>query len=142
MEEIYVGQLLSARFMAALKRPDDDVINAYVAAHTTFPHRAEAMHGLSLFLRTQGRYQEAYEGAKAALTIPAPSGALFMEAWIYEYGLLDELAVSAYWSGHYQEAAEACERMLAENKFPGDTRQRVLDNLRFSREKLGVRLVA
>jgi len=141
-EEIYVGLLFSARYLVALDKPDDEVIAAFAAAHASFPHRAEALHDLSRFLRTKARYQEAYEGAKAALGVPMPAGALFMEAWIYEYGLLDELAVSAYWSGHYNEAAEACERLLAENKMPMEMRTRVLENLRFSREKSGVKLVA
>lgn len=136
-EEIYVGLLLTARFMVALDKPDEEVIKAYADAHASFPHRAEALHGLSQFLRYKGRYQEAYDGAQAGLAIPTPQGALFMEAWIYDYGLLDELSVSAFWSGHYNEGAEACERLLAENKMPGDMRQRVIDNLRFCREKLG-----
>ncbi len=136
-EESYVGLLLTARFIEMMGKPDEEVIEAYSAAQAAFPHRAEALHGLSRFLRFKARYQEAYDGAKAALAIPMPQGALFMETWIYEYGLLDELSVSAYWSGHYKEAAEACERLLAENKIPADIRPRVLENLRFSREKAG-----
>ena len=141
-EESYVGLLLAARFLLAQEKPDAEVIEAFAAAHAAFPHRAEALHDLSRFLRFKGRYQEAYEGAKAALTLPTPQGSLFMEAWIYDYGLLDELSVSGYWAGHYKEAAEACERLLTENKHPSEMRQRVLDNLKFAREKAGIHLAA
>ena len=141
-EEVYVSLLFAARAMMTLEKPDTEVIEAFVAAHASFPHRAEALHDLSRFLRLKGRYQEAYDGAKAALSIPMPMGALFMETWIYEYGLLDEMAVSAFWAGHHKECAEACERLLAESKFAPEMRPRVIENLRFAREKAGVRLVA
>jgi hypothetical protein len=31
----------------------------------------------------------------------------FLESWIYDYGLLDELAVNAYWVEKYDDSASA-----------------------------------
>jgi hypothetical protein len=36
-----------------------------------------------------------------------------LEGWIYEYGVLDEYAVNAYWIGKYAECLKACRKILA-----------------------------
>jgi hypothetical protein len=61
---------------------------------------------------------------------------LFVEPLIYEYGLLDELAVNAYWVERYAECLDACERLLHDGKMPEEMRERVEMNARFAREKL------
>jgi hypothetical protein len=70
------------------------------------------------------------------LKIPLPTEGLFLQSWIYEYGLLDELAVNAYWVERYKECLKACELLLREGKCPADMRERVQENARFAREKL------
>jgi hypothetical protein len=92
--------------------------------------------------RLSARYKEGYEIAKrAGLLRDAPEG-LFVEPWIYEYGLLDEFAVNAYWAGAYQECLDACERILREGKCPQAQRPRIEANAAFARQKLGIRDVA
>jgi glycosyltransferase involved in cell wall biosynthesis len=66
-----------------------------------------------------------------------PDG-LFVEPWIYEYGLLDEFAVNAYWAGEYRECLDACERILREGKCPEGQRARIVANAAFARQKLGI----
>ena len=39
--------------------------------------------------------------------MPRPANCLLIEGWIYDWGLLDELAVNGYWSGHYRESLDA-----------------------------------
>jgi hypothetical protein len=70
------------------------------------------------------------------LAVTQPTIGLFLEPWIYEYGLLDEYAVNAYWIGRYDESLAACERMLRENKCPPDVRARIEQNAAFARAKL------
>ena len=59
-----------------------------------------------------------------------------MEPWIYDYGLLDELAVNAYWSGAYRECLDACGRILRDGKCPEAQRPRIEANAAFARQKL------
>jgi len=66
------------------------------------------------------------------LEIARPNDALAFENWIYEYGLLDEFAVNAYWTERYKECADACDRLLSEGKLPTDQRDRVLKNRNFA----------
>ena len=92
------------------------------------PTRAEALHGAARFCRRKGIYEHGYEFATRGLAIPYPVDAPSVEGWIYEFGLLDELAVNAYWIGRYRECADACDRLLSEGKLPIEKRDRVLKN--------------
>ena len=94
------------------------------------------MHGASRFCRHKKRFEEGFQLANRGLEIAKPAGGLFVETWIYEYGLLDELAVNGYWSGHYQQSIDACEKLLSGGKCPANQRDRIAANANFSRQKL------
>ncbi len=135
-EEVFESLYQAAKLQEALKRPAEEVIATYLRATEAVPTRAEALHGASRFCRIEGRNEEGYQYAKRGLDIPLPIGGLFVENWVYEYGLLDELAVHAYWTGRYDESLAACERLLREGKIPVHDRDRIEKNAQFAREKL------
>ncbi len=112
------------------------MLAAYDLASKTCPTRAEALHAKARFCRENNLFKEGYESAKNGLAIKYPTDALFVEDWIYDYGLLDELSINAYWCGRYAEAADACERILNEHKIPSDMRVRVEANRQYSIERL------
>jgi hypothetical protein len=112
------------------------VISAYLEAANSLPSRAEALHGLSRFCRWRGRNEEGYAHAKRGVAVPYPVEGLFVTAWIYDYGLLDELAVNAYWAGHFGESLDACVTLLSTPKLPASERDRVAANARFAAAKL------
>ena len=114
----------------------EQVIATYLRATEAAPTRAEALHGAARFCRSKGRNEEGYQYARRGCDIPVPTGGLFVESWVYAYGLLDELAINGYWSGHHREALDACLRLLASSALPVDQRERVGQNARFSLEKL------
>ena len=58
---------------------------------------------------------------------------------MYDYGVLDEFAVNAYWTGRYEDCLGACQRLLHEGKIPDDMRARVKRNAEFAAEKIGRR---
>jgi hypothetical protein len=86
--------------------------------------------------RTQQQYAKGYELARRGRSFRRPKRGLFVETWIYDYGLLDEFAVLAYWTGHYSECLHACSRLLEEQKIPQDQRERVCQNAHYSIEKM------
>ena len=53
---------------------------------------------------------------------------LAVEDWIYDFGALDEYAVTAFWTDRYAECVDACDRLLSEGKLPTEERGRVLKN--------------
>ena len=135
-EEVFISLYSVAQLKEQLGHPDQEVIDAYLRATDALPTRAEALHGASRLCRNKGRNEEGYELAKRGLEIPMPSDALFVEPWIYETGLLDELAVNAYWSGRYRDCLDASLKILESNKISGADMQRVTGNARFALEKL------
>jgi exopolysaccharide biosynthesis predicted pyruvyltransferase EpsI/glycosyltransferase involved in cell wall biosynthesis/GR25 family glycosyltransferase involved in LPS biosynthesis len=135
-EEVFVSLLQVARLREQLGRPIDEILPTLETASEACPRRAEALHCASRLCRLNDRFSEGCDYASRGLKLPMPNGGLFVEPWIYEYGLLDELAVNAYWMGHYSDCLAACERLLQELKFPAEMHERIEQNARFAREKL------
>ena len=134
-QEVFMSLLNAAKLNESLQRPNDEVISAYKEATSACPTRAEALHGAARFCREKGSYERGYEFASQGLRIAYPKEALFVQDWVYEYGLLDELAITAYWTGRYQKCVDACDRLLNEGKLPADKRDRVLENKNFALDK-------
>ena len=120
-QEVFLSLLNAAKLKEALSYSDDEVIAAYTEANAACPTRAEALHGAARFCRDKGIYEQGYQFATKGLTIPYPKDALFTQDWIYEYGLLDEFAINAYWTGRYAECVDACDRLLSEGKLPTES---------------------
>ncbi len=135
-EEVFISLYSAAQLKQQLGHPDQDVIDAYLRAGDALPSRAEALHGASRFCRQKKRYEEGYQFAKRGLEITMPSDALFVEPWIYETGLLDELSVNAYWSGHFRDSLDASLKILATGKLSGADMQRIVSNARFASERM------
>lgn len=135
-QEVFVSLLRAARLMEELGYPDDQVIEAYLEAHRADRERAEPLHDAARLCRNRQRFRQGYDIAKRGVNLKAPAEALFVERWIYDYGLLDELAVNAYWIGKYDECLRTCRRVLATSAVPVDQRPRIEANANFAREKL------
>jgi hypothetical protein len=132
-DEYFVSAYRVAQLLAEAGAADADVIEAFEVAIRCAPHRAEPYHGLSRYLRFRTRYTQGFEAARRALGIPQPSRGMFIEHWIYEYGLLDEFAVNAFWTAHYKECAEACDTLLACRSLPEEYHGRISENARLAR---------
>lgn len=129
-EEIFISLYQVARLKQRLGHASADVIAAFEAADAVTTTRAEALHGAARLCRIEARHAEGYAFAKRGLERPQPDGALFVEPWIYQYGLLDEYAVTASWVGQYAESHEACMKILASGHLPAEQLARVTDNAR------------
>jgi LPS sulfotransferase NodH/glycosyltransferase involved in cell wall biosynthesis len=137
-QEVFICLYRIARLMEDLAYPDDEVIAAYLEAsrHGAGRERAEPLHGAARLCRNRQRWREGYDIARRAVNMRPPSEGLFLEGWIYEYGVLDELAVNAYWVGKYEECLRLCRRLLATAALPADQRPRIEANLKFAQDKL------
>ena len=134
-QEVFMSLLYAARLKEELGHPDGEVIAAYEAAANAGPGNAEALHAASRFCRGKRLHERGYRFAAKGLTIPYPRNALFVLDWVYEYGLLDEFALNAYWTGRHAVCAEACDRLLSEGKLPANERERVLGNKTLAEDK-------
>lgn len=141
VEETFVAQVQAGHMAVTLKLPYATVMEAYQKAYELRPTRAESLHALALYCRQQGQFNLACLFARRGLEIPYPSDILFVNADIYHWRLWDELAVSAYWVGQYQESKAACEEIFRRDadgiiSLSPQDRQRVLDNVNFALAKL------
>ena len=128
-EEVYISLLQAGRLREQLGEPIDAVLSLYAQASATVPRRAEALQAASRLLRLAGKNKEGFAIAAQGINLPRPEG-LFIEPWVYDYGLRDEYAINAYWAGHIAESLAACLEIL-DTDVPDDVYERVRKNLDF-----------
>lgn len=129
-EEIFISLYQVAKLKQRLGHASADVIAAFEAADAVTTTRAEALHGAARQCRLDARHAEGFAYAEKGLQRTQPSGALFVEPWIYHYGLLDEYAVTASWLGKFAESHDACMKILSGGYLPPDQLERVIGNTR------------
>jgi GR25 family glycosyltransferase involved in LPS biosynthesis/glycosyltransferase involved in cell wall biosynthesis len=134
-EEVYVSLLEAGKLAAASRRPLDEVIALYERAAQLVPARAEALHAASHYCREMGKNPEGMAFARRGIDLQQPNG-LFIQPWIYDYGILDEFAINAYWAGHCRASLDASLKLLASEKLPPEMVKRIAANARFAAEKM------
>lgn len=139
-QEVYISLLNAARIKERMQYPLAQVVQAYMDAAEAAPKRIEALHSAATYLRNQNKYNQAFMiGAHAynlMNSIPRPTDWLFSEDWIYDYGLLDELSISAYYASMFAFSKGLCEILLASNKLPSEHIERVIKNMEFANTAL------
>jgi glycosyltransferase involved in cell wall biosynthesis len=121
-----------------LKKPEDVVNKSYSRAFQYRPVRAEPLYRLASYYRQKENYLMGYLLAQHALSIKQPNDPLFVETWIYDYGVLLEHSICAYWIGKYQEAFESSMKILTLKNLPDNIRECVNNNLRFITPKIAI----
>ncbi len=135
-QEIYISLYEAGKLMAELDYPDTIVISTLLHATRIDPKRAEAYHFLSYHCRQKGKNSEGVKYGKEGLGLPVPGHALFVQGWIYEYGLIDEVSINAYWSHDYHLSLALCLQLLDTKGLPAGYVSRVVANAKFASTKL------
>lgn len=119
-EEVFWSKLRIAHLLRAIGLNSDIVSASYLDAHKYRPHRAESLYYLSEYYIEKKEYQKAYDCIKTQLAIAKPVNKdyLFNEDWIEDSGLLFQLSICSYYTGHYQESLDACDALLAKDSLP------------------------
>jgi glycosyltransferase involved in cell wall biosynthesis len=138
-EEVFCALLESARILKTLGRDTAEVTQAFLQAYRHRPSRAEPLGELALYYREHGtQWPLCQLFAARAMELPLPDDMLFVGRDWYEWRCRDEYSIAAYWMGDYEKSRLVCEQILTSGKLPEAHRPRVLDNLRFARQKLGL----
>lgn len=135
-QEIFWSLFQIALIQQHINSPTDTVIESYMKAYEYRPSRVEPLYYLASIYRNQGNPQAGYNAAFLGLTMPKSQDVLFVEHWMYDYGLLFELSISAYWIEKYTEALLASNLLLANPNLPTHIREAVERNLVWIRSKL------
>jgi len=113
-------------------KPWEEVENAYMKAHKFLPSRAEPLFEICKHYRIINDFEKGYKYGKLASIIPYPeTQTLFLYKDVYEYKILDELSICAYYIGKFKEGKEICENLLKTNIIPFDQIERINKNLEF-----------
>lgn len=111
-DEVFHALYSAALIEAAQGRPFVETVSTYMRACEAAPHRAEAWHGAAALARKHGRHDEAFELARHGLSVKRPASGLFLEPWIYDYGLYREMLLAAQATGRTGFAKAAMAKML------------------------------
>ena len=131
-EERWVAQFRAAQMADRLQMDERIVYREYLQSWIVKQHRAEPLYELARYYRAKKDFDLACYFAKQAVDIPLPANGLFINASVYEWRALDELAVSATYCKAYKEHGKAAlKKLLQEQKYPKAQHKRMLDNEKF-----------
>ena len=137
-EEVFMSLYNAADLKANLGYPPSDVVGTYLSAFDACSTRIESLHGAVRFCNSKQLFHQGHVLAKGAINLglACPPQGLFLQPWIYDYGMLDEFAVAAYWAGHYRDCLDACNALLAAGRIPSDQSGRIEANAQAARDRL------
>ena len=138
-EERYISLFKAGQMREQLGHPEESIIDTFLKAQECNPDRAEALHSAVRYCRTHGRNQLAYLLGKEGIKKKWKEDYLFVEIWIYDWAMMDEFSIAAYWAGHYQESYEICMDLLQNPKFPKNQIPRLNENISFAKDKLNLK---
>lgn len=139
IEEVWYALYSAALLAEQLGHEHDAVVGRYMKAYEARPARGgEALGQLARYCREAGQFAMARLFAEKAMSIPMPDDALFVDTSWYRWRADDEYAISSYWTAHYDDSRRVCEELLSSSELPATQRPRVLANLNFALDKLGL----
>ncbi|MBV9193421.1 MAG: glycosyltransferase [Solirubrobacterales bacterium] len=126
-EEVFYSLYQMGALSARLGRRAQ-AVDALLRAWNRAPERAEPLRVLAALYREGAEHHAAHLVAERGLSISIPVEGLFVERWVYEWGLLFEYSIAAYWIGQARAALQACDRLLALPQLPEAHRRQTIAN--------------
>ena len=130
-EERWFSLFQVARLLERTQADPGAVRDAYLSAYAARPQRAEPLCELARYCRVRGEYALGALYALQASQIAPPQDILFVDAAVYQWRALDELAVSAFYTPHRDAGLAALRRLLEQQLFPESERSRIEANRKF-----------
>jgi hypothetical protein len=116
--------------------PYESFVSEFLKAYEMRASRIEPLYELTRYCRQHHLFHQGYLFGKTALNIPMSSDSLFVNKYMYDYGLRDEFSICAYWAGRYQESYDCCLALLNNELTPREHKPRIIKNLDFAARAL------
>jgi tetratricopeptide (TPR) repeat protein len=111
-EDVFISHLEAGKLARKLGHSTKDVAAEFQVARDTRPVRAEPLYELAVLYREKGQFEKAYKIALEGSTISIPDDLVFVALDVYQWRLLEELAIAAHILGRHPEAIYAYEEIL------------------------------
>ncbi|MCB1085313.1 MAG: glycosyltransferase [Chlamydiia bacterium] len=139
-EEIFWSKYQLAHLEHRMGKGLEEVLENYYKAWIERPSRLEPLYYIVSLCRQSSQNDRAFTLSKLALERiereGVPNERLFVESWIYDYGMLFEYSIAAYWVGKYKEAEQATLKLLNMPDLPPNFLDQAKKNLLFIQKKL------
>ena len=130
--EIFMCLFEIAKLQERLHLHEELVIQGYLNAYNCIPNRAEPLYFLARHYRWNKKPFLGYLVAKEGVSKTYPQNEIsFIEKWIYDYALQQELALCLYEMGHIHEAKEQLIDLLNKKNLPNDIRLEIQNMLSY-----------
>ncbi|HKE80934.1 MAG TPA: glycosyltransferase [Solirubrobacteraceae bacterium] len=106
----------------------DEAMSALFDAWSFRPQRAEPLYELAWMFRERRQHHAAHLVSERGIRMPVPADTLFVHRWMYEWGLLFEYSIAAYWAGDPSAALRACDQLLGLPELPDEYRRQTEAN--------------
>lgn len=133
-EEVYMSLYEAARIKEILKYPSEDIIQTYLKASEYCADRIEALHGAARVCRMSDKMNQAYIIGKHAKSLNKKINGLFVQEWIWDWGIDDEFSLACYWTNRFEEGYEIIRRLIY--AAPEDQRERLTKGIKFFESKI------
>ena len=135
-QEVFYALLQVGSMQEVLEMAPEVVVSSYNRAYQYRRSRAEPLYQIAHLYRLKGDFKSGYLIAKIAQTLPQTQDILFVQQWMYDYGIPLELSICAYWTGKYEECQQISLEILKRKELPANVRTCVENNLGFANAKL------
>jgi len=108
-------------------------MQAFLSAWEYRPTRAEPLFRIAEGLRNQHHYHSALLMCDRAKSIDLPNDRLFVEKWIYDWGIDFERSVCLWWTGDAEQSELLSAALLKRDDLPETYRASVETNLQVAR---------
>lgn len=138
-EERFEAQMRISLCMINLKYENQIIINEMEKAMDIFPDRVEPLYHLGKYLVGKEEYEKAYpyllRGTKIDFSSVKDKYILFLNESCYGKNLYDDLSVSCFWLGKYQEGLGYLNQILDLPEFSSH-RERLLLNVQHFKDRM------
>ena len=139
-EELWYSMYQVARLKQRIADPWPEVMDAYLAAFSYRPDRAEPIFQIAFHYQALKDYPLSHLFLSQAMQIPFPEfDTLFVDRHIYKVLIPLEYSVACYYVGKHKEAIEVANRMLADPETTPELRDQLIKNRQFSLDALSPR---
>ena len=127
-EEVWSAQQCYA---GCLRQLGDEAgfIRELLVAYNMRPHRAEVLFELAQFYREKGQNAVSVLFSEPGMEIPHTKDALFVNDYVYECGLKDEFAISAFYTPKRAKGFEVCNELTLKPGPYGSSRETARTNI-------------